>query len=135
MITVTCKDFNELKEFAREILGITDEPKQGVAPAMKNPEPEKPAPKPEPVAETEDTGESLVSEKESIGKEKEATKPEKEPETITCKMEDVRAKLAVLNKAGKRDVVAKLLQECGASKLSDVDPSKYGWLMEKAGEA
>lgn len=119
MITVTCKDFNELKDFAREILGITDEPEQSAAPAMKNPE--KPAPVPEPEAPKEEAPAE--------------PKTEKGPEEVSYNTVDVRAKLAELNKAGKRDVVAKLLGECGAKKLSDVDPSKYGWLMEKAGEA
>ena len=47
---------------------------------------------------------------------------------------DVRAKLAELQKSGKRDQVKTLLEELGASKLSEVPEEKYGLLMKKAGE-
>lgn len=57
--------------------------------------------------------------------------PEKtQPYTLV----DVRAKLAELQKSGKRDQVKRLLEELGAGKLSDVPEEKYGLLMEKAGE-
>ena len=55
-------------------------------------------------------------------------------ETQPYTLVDVRAKLAELQKSGKRDQVKTLLEELGASKLSDVPEEKYGLLMEKAGE-
>lgn len=47
---------------------------------------------------------------------------------------DVRAKLADLQKSGKREGVKNLLKSFGAAKLSDVPEDKYGELMKKAGE-
>ena len=47
---------------------------------------------------------------------------------------DVRARLAELQKSGKRDQVRDLLGAFGAGKLSDVPEEKYGELMKKAGE-
>lgn len=62
--------------------------------------------------------------------------PVEEPpaEEVTYTLEDVRAKLGALQKAGRRDEVKKLLQSVGAEKLPEVDPKDYGTLMQKAGE-
>ena len=57
-----------------------------------------------------------------------------EAEEPTYTLEDVRAKLGALQKAGRRDDVKKLLQSFGAEKLPEVDPKDYGALMQKAGE-
>lgn len=48
-------------------------------------------------------------------------------------LEEVRAKLAGLQKAGKRAEVKALLSSFGASKLSEVPAASYADLMAKAG--
>jgi len=48
------------------------------------------------------------------------------------KLEEVRAKLAELTRNGKREKVKALLQEYGASKLTEVPKDKLGELMKKA---
>jgi hypothetical protein len=58
---------------------------------------------------------------------------EKEAPPLT--LEEVRAELSKLSRAGKTSVVKQLLAGVGASKLSDVDPSKYWLLMAQAQEA
>ena len=47
---------------------------------------------------------------------------------------DVRAKLAGLQKSGKRDGVKALLTSFGAERLSDIPEDKYTELMQKAGD-
>mgnify|MGYP001763407698 CR=1 FL=1 len=53
-----------------------------------------------------------------------------EPEPVT--LEQVRAVLAKLSQAGHTAKVRELIQAAGASKLSEVDPAKYGQLLEQA---
>ena len=53
-------------------------------------------------------------------------------EANTHTLEEVRATLAALNKAGKRAQVKALLQEFGTEKLTEVDPGYYPALMQKA---
>lgn len=67
------------------------------------------------------------------------TLPREEPaetaaEETTYTLEDVRAALGTLQKAGKKNQVRALLQEFGAAKLPEVDPADYPALMKKAGE-
>jgi len=50
-------------------------------------------------------------------------------------LEEVRAELSKLSKAGKTAVVKQILAGVGASKLSDVDPEKYWIVMAQAQEA
>lgn len=50
-------------------------------------------------------------------------------------LEEVRAELSKLSKAGRTSLVKQMLAEVGAAKLSDVDPSKYWQLMAQAQEA
>ena len=50
-------------------------------------------------------------------------------------LEEVRAELSKLSRAGKTAVVRQLLSGVGAAKLSEVDPSKYWLLMAQAQEA
>lgn len=68
--------------------------------------------------------------------EEQPFEPDPVPEASEAKqykLEEVRAKLADLSKAGKSAEVKKIIADCGADKLSDVDPSKYADLMAKAG--
>lgn len=45
---------------------------------------------------------------------------------------EVRTALSALSQAGKTTEVRELIQAAGAEKLSEVDPDKYGWLLEQA---
>ena len=56
-------------------------------------------------------------------------------EAVTYTLLDIRAKLAALNKAGKKAKVQEIIESFGASKLSQIDPKDYPALMQKAGEA
>lgn len=67
--------------------------------------------------------------------EETASEPDSLPETQgakTYKLEDVRAKLADLSRAGKSAEVKQIISLFNAEKLSDVDPSNYAELMAKA---
>lgn len=117
-ITVTFNSLEEMDQFCNGIM---------IAP---RPLPEKAAAVP--VKET--TRKKEKPAKEEAAQEK--ADPVKEPpaEETTYTLEDVRAKLGALQKAGHRDDVKKLLQSVGAEKLPEVDPKDYGTLMQKAGE-
>lgn len=52
-----------------------------------------------------------------------------EPESVS--LEQVRAVLAKLSQAGHTAKVRELIQAAGATKLSEVAPEKYGWLLER----
>ena len=56
-------------------------------------------------------------------------------ETTPLTLEEVRAELSKLSRVGKTSVVKQILAGVGASKLSEVDPSKYWLLMAQAQEA
>lgn len=60
--------------------------------------------------------------------------PVKEEPVKEYTLEDVRAKLGALQKAGHRDEVKAMLRSVGAEKLPEVDPKDYAALMQKAGE-
>lgn len=45
---------------------------------------------------------------------------------------EVRTALSTLSQAGKTAEVRELIQAAGATKLSEVDPDKHGWLLERA---
>ena len=60
-----------------------------------------------------------------------AAKEEAPPLTL----EEVRAELSKLSRAGKTSVVKQLLAGFGVSKLSDVNPRDYWLLMAQAQEA
>ena len=55
-----------------------------------------------------------------------------EPSQSTVTLEEVRAVLAEKSVAGHRAEVQALIRECGADKLSAVDPSQYAALKAKA---
>jgi hypothetical protein len=54
------------------------------------------------------------------------------PEVVRVTLEQVRTVLARLSQAGHTAQVRELIQAAGASKLTEVDPSKYGLLLEQA---
>ena len=93
------------------------------------------------------TEKTAVKEEKPVKKAKPVAEPEKEPEVkpeevpaveesqeVQYTLEDVRAALGVLQKAGKKEQVKELLQSFGAAKLPEVDPADYPALMQKAGE-
>lgn len=127
-ITVEFKDFEEMKDFARELLGT------GETDARKAPEPVKAAKAEKPqvlVAPVQpETPAEQKPEKEPEA-ESSAAPPEDE-DSISYSLEDVRAKLAALNKSGKRAQVKELLTAFGVEKLSEIAPELYAGLMEKA---
>lgn len=47
-------------------------------------------------------------------------------------LEEVRGVLSELSSAGKTAQVRQLILDAGAERLSDVDPTKYGWLLDQA---
>ncbi|MGX8705266.1 MAG: DNA ligase [bacterium] len=61
----------------------------------------------------------------------ESTAPQAEPE-LTITLEEVRAVLAEKSVAGHRAEVQALIHECGADRLSAIDPSMYATLIRKA---
>lgn len=54
------------------------------------------------------------------------------PEAPTISLEQVRAKLSSLSQAGKKNEVAAMIAEFGASKLTEVKPEDYASLLAKA---
>ena len=65
-----------------------------------------------------------------------ATPPSQEEKTAPqLTLEEVRAELSKLSKAGKTAIVKQILAGVGVSKLSDVDPEKYWIVMAQAQEA
>lgn len=58
--------------------------------------------------------------------------PASVPEVVQVSLEQVRTVLARLSQAGHTAQVRELIQAAGANKLSEVDPSKYGQLLEQA---
>ena len=93
------------------------------------------------VAELRRCGEALIEISESLREifssdEPAQTEPVKQPQSETSKstvtLEEVRAVLAEKSVAGHRTEVQALIRECGADKLSAVDPSKYAALKAKA---
>lgn len=61
-----------------------------------------------------------------------APAPTLTPEVVQVSLEQVRTVLARLSQAGHTAQVRELIQEAGAAKLSEVDPSKFGQLLEQA---
>lgn len=60
-----------------------------------------------------------------------APEPEPEPEAAPAlTIEDVRASLAAVVKSGGSAKVRDALADMGVSKLSDLDPSRFGQLLE-----
>lgn len=75
--------------------------------------------------------EELINTLEGDEPKKEEIKEIKVTEKLYS-LEDVRAKLADVSRAGFTDEVRGLIEKYGASKLSDIEPSKYADLMKEA---
>lgn len=69
---------------------------------------------------------------EPVANDTKEDKPQSEPEgdKATYTLEEVRAKAAAMQREGKRDLVKSIITGAGASKLTEVDPAKYNWMME-----
>ncbi|MBS6365330.1 MAG: hypothetical protein E7L02_08780 [Cutibacterium avidum] len=61
-----------------------------------------------------------------------APAPTPSPEVVQVTLEQVRTVLARLSQAGHTAQVRELIQTAGANKLSEVDPSNFGQLLEQA---
>ena len=61
-----------------------------------------------------------------------APAPAPAPEVVRVTLEQVRTVLARLSQSGRTAQVRELIQAAGANKLTEVDPSKFGQLMEQA---
>lgn len=57
-----------------------------------------------------------------------------EEKTQSCTLEQVRAKLTELSRAGKREAVNALIKSYGVNKLTDLPKEHYTDIMQKAGE-
>jgi len=112
VITVQFKDFNEMVAFAKVLLN-------GYQPA---PEKVEKVPGDEGEAKTEPSGMNSAPADEV---------PFEEEKTYT--LEEVRAELAKLTRAGKAKEVKELLNSFGAKNLTSLDPKHYAAVMEKAG--
>ena len=73
---------------------------------------------------------------ESTADEEQETVEDNQAEVVTYTLEEVRAKASALQRAGKRDLVKSIITGAGASKLTEIEPQKYGWMMKcfEAGE-
>ena len=93
------------------------------------------------VAELRKCGEALIEISQTLReifsgdepvKAEPAAQPQPEPAQPIVTLEEVRAVLAEKSVAGHRAEVQALIRECGADKLSAVDPSRYADLKAKA---
>lgn len=126
-INMTFTSFEEIVEFARKMAAGQAVPEgeketKIIAPVKK-----------EAAVKKENTQKAPVKEEPAEALPWEET-AETAAEEKTYTLEDVRAALGALQKAGKKEQVRALLQEFGAAKLPEVDPADYPVLMKKAGE-
>lgn len=64
--------------------------------------------------------------------DQQTTQPTLQQATPAVSLEEVRGVLAELSSAGKTAQVRQLILDAGAQRLSDVEPAKYGWLLDQA---
>lgn len=74
---------------------------------------------------------SLADSIETLAGAVEGNKPKEKVEDNLPTLEEVRAKLASLSKAGKQAQVRELITGFGVKKLSDIPREKYPELLEK----
>ena len=74
---------------------------------------------------------SLADSIETLAGAVEGNKPKEKVEVNLPTLEEVRAKLASLSKAGKQAQVRELITGFGVKKLSDIPREKYPELLEK----
>ena len=141
-VTAEFESINDALEFAKALAPLY-QPDVGT----QIPEPVAPAQKKKTTKQKETVKETPPAEPEEAADQDEAettettetaetdtTDDKSTAEEKTYKMEDVRAVLAALNKAGKRAEVKELLASFGVDKLSEIPKERYGEVMAKAGE-
>lgn len=64
----------------------------------------------------------------------EPASPKTDEGKVVPSLETVRAKLAAISQAGKKDAIAALITKFGASKLTEVKPENYADLLAAAEE-
>lgn len=74
---------------------------------------------------------SLADSIETLAGTVEGNKPKEKVEVNLPTLEEVRAKLASLSKAGKQAQVRELITGFGAKKLSDIPRERYPEILEK----
>lgn len=135
MIHVEFRDFDDMVGFARQLVGQVQTSGTTAAPDVIQ----------QPVADRASTVRTRknkpVKEETPVEVETPAEEPQEEKgeepiaqEEPQYSLPDVRAKLAELQKAGKRQQVQALIQSYGVDKLTQIPEDKYRELMEKAGE-
>lgn len=134
MIHVEFRDFDDMVGFARQLVGqVQPVSAMNTLSAVQQPAAERV------------TGRTRknkpVKEETPIEEETPAEEPQEEnggeptaQEEPHYSLPDVRAKLAELQKAGKRQQVQALIQSYGVDKLTQIPENRYQELMEKAGE-
>lgn len=86
-----------------------------------------------PIAAAELAQPALEAEAEEYDAAHQPPAPVPVPEPVPVTLEQVRTVLARLSQAGHTARVRELIQAAGANKLSEVDPSRYGQLLEQSG--
>lgn len=134
-ITATFGSVEEMQEFAALMAGKTGTQVQaGKAKDQKRSEPEQEQKQERKSKKTPSTELEQQNPDEEGAAPWDGAESESEPEETAYTLEEVRAKLAELQKAGKRAEVKALLSSFGVSKLSEVPAARYAALMVKAGE-
>ena len=82
--------------------------------------------------ELTDLSEAVLNLVDATPAKEEPTTIEEEPKAEAIKLEDVRAVLADISRAGKVAEMKALLAKFGVIKLSDVDPLEYPALLAEA---
>ena len=91
-----------------------------------NPTDETPAPKKEPAARK---AKAPVEDIAPPAREEDTPPAPVEEELKKVTLEEIRAVLAELSQAGKREEVKKMIENCNATKLTEIDPKYYSALM------
>lgn len=131
MINVNFGSLDEMLQFANRLAGLGQ---AGPAPKQESPTPVTPALQ-APTQQIPVQQAPPVQEKELADPEPDAIPDSSNEEEKKYTLEEVRAKLAALNKAGKRAEVKEILGSFGVEKLSEIPEDKYQEVMEMAGEA
>lgn len=125
-ITVTFNGYEEMKEFAGQLLG-GGQGTSAVEKKMQDPQTESKTPAAYGQQIAKDFPEANTK---PISQEKAEDKTEDKVYTLV----DVRGKLSELTKSGKKAQVQELIKSFGADKLSGIPEEKYAEVMQKAGE-
>ena len=74
----------------------------------------------------------LQSIADAMASDEPSAEPEVTPKEETIRLEDVRAVLAAKSRDGYGAQVRELIAKHGGSKLSDINPSEYGAILQEA---